>query len=94
MGNKVGLPGSAPEKKVRLEESGGGIFTEWRWEGWERWVSEDDEERKSVFVYVCIYVCVCLEEEEEGCLEMCIVGYLASQGPTGPLACGYLHMVQ
>lgn len=28
VGNKVGLPGSAPEKKVRLEESGGGIFTE------------------------------------------------------------------
>lgn len=28
VGNKVGLLGSAPEKKVRLEESGGGIFTE------------------------------------------------------------------
>lgn len=78
----MGLPGSAPEKKVRLEESGGGIFTEWRWEGWERWLSEDDEERKSVCV-----------EERGGCSEMCIAGYLASQGPTGPLACGYLHMV-
>lgn len=28
VGNKVGLPGSAPQKKVRLEESGGGIFIE------------------------------------------------------------------
>lgn len=48
----MGLPGSAPEKKVRLEESGGGIFTEGRWEGLERWVLEDDEWRK-----------VCVEEE-------------------------------
>lgn len=28
VGNKESLPRSAPEKKVRLEESGGGIFTE------------------------------------------------------------------
>lgn len=28
VGNKVGLPGSTPEKKVRLEERGGGIFTD------------------------------------------------------------------
>jgi len=39
---------------------------------------------------------VCVEEEGGGGggSKMCNAGYLASQGPTGPLACGYLHMVQ
>lgn len=50
---------------------------------------EDDEEGESI--YLCVCACVLFRGGGGG--GNVHTGYLASQGPTGPLACGHLHMV-